>query len=198
MNRTAGIFDGCVLFDFVSCQHTWCGSMVHFCLKDLDRVKVFFFFSLFPSAHYWKALYVVCAIGIHFSCGNWIFLHRQARRLWCVPSFLRPLSNLAAAQDQLSPRLSNGGSVRLRYGPLTAYRWWPHSSSITVWQSVTSRRPQSCTEVKKKKHHQECVLMYFTWKVKQEALRLPPHSRWSQKRQSRTLNFTAAVPTLLI
>lgn len=29
--------------------------------------------------------------------------------------------------------------MKLRYGPLTTSRWWPHSNSITLWQSVMRR-----------------------------------------------------------
>lgn len=50
--------------------------------------------------------------------------------LFTVPLLIQPHSHIG--QDRFYPQLSNVWSVKLRYGPLTTTRWWPHSSSITM------------------------------------------------------------------
>lgn len=46
--------------------------------------------------------------------------------------FLSLFTHSHIGQDRFYPQLSNVWSVKLRYGPLTTTRWWPHSSSITM------------------------------------------------------------------
>lgn len=66
---------------------------------------------------------------------------------------LLPLSNHAVVQAHFCPQLSNVWSVKLRYGPLTTSHWWPHSSSITLWQSV---RPRGCAQEKSCRNESWC------------------------------------------